>query len=182
MDGRAVLFRLTRKSEMSLPKLVESLARSDKQFVPGTAVFLTSDSETAPTSLLHSLKHYKVLHELNIVLTVETESQPVVPDDERVAIKRYNDWLFLVTVRYGFMEDPNIPKALATCRDKGLVYNPMETSYFLSRRSLIASRKVGMAVWRDRLFIAMARNAADASSFFRLPTGRVVEIGTQIEV
>ncbi|PHP67536.1 potassium transporter Kup [Zhengella mangrovi] len=182
MDGRAVLFRLTRKSEMSLPKLVESLVRSDKQFVPGTAVFLTSDSETAPTSLLHSLKHYKVLHELNIVLTVETESQPVVPDDERVAIKRYNDWLFLVTVRYGFMEDPNIPKALATCRDKGLVYNPMETSYFLSRRSLIASRKVGMAVWRDRLFIAMARNAADASSFFRLPTGRVVEIGTQIEV
>lgn len=182
MDGRAVLFRLTRKSEMSLPKLVESLARSDKQFVPGTAVFLTSDSETAPTSLLHSLKHYKVLHELNIVLTVETESQPVVPDDERVAIKRYNDWLFLVTVRYGFMEDPNIPKALATCRDKGLVYNPMETSYFLSRRSLIASRKVGMAVWRDRLFIAMARNAADASSFFRLPTGRVVEIGTRIEV
>jgi KUP system potassium uptake protein len=147
--------------------------------VPGTAVFLTSDIEGAPTALLHSLKHYKVLHEHNVILTVLTAETPRVPDEEKVRIDAYNDLFYRVVVTFGFIETPNIPKALALARKLGWKFDIMSTSFFLSRRSLKPSPK-GLPVWLDRMFIALARNATDATEYFHIPTGRVVEIGTQV--
>ncbi len=149
--------------------------------MPGTAVFLTADIEGAPTALLHSLKHYKVLHEQNVILTVLTSSAPRVADDEKVKIDAYNDLFYRVIVTFGYMETPNIPKALALARKLGWKFDIMSTSFFLSRRSLKASAK-GTPIWFDRIFIALARNATDATEYFHIPTGRVVEIGTQVVI
>jgi KUP system potassium uptake protein len=179
IQGRKRLSEKTRRDEVPLQFLVENLAKKKPMIVPGTAVFLTSDIEGAPTALLHSLKHYKVLHEHNVILTVLTAETPRVPDDEKVRIEAYNDLFYRVVVTFGFIETPNIPKALALARKLGWKFDIMSTSFFLSRRSLKPSPK-GLPVWLDRLFIALARNATDATEYFHIPTGRVVEIGTQV--
>jgi KUP system potassium uptake protein len=179
IQGRKRLSEKTRRDEVPLSFLVENLARKKPTVVPGTAVFLTSDIEGAPTALLHSLKHYKVLHEHNVILTVLTAETPRVPDDEKVRIEAYNDLFYRVVVTFGFIETPNIPKALALARKLGWKFDIMSTSFFLSRRSLRPSPK-GLPVWFDRIFIALARNATDATEYFHIPTGRVVEIGTQV--
>jgi KUP system potassium uptake protein len=150
--------------------------------VPGTAVFLTADKESAPTALLHSLKHYKVLHEQNVVLTMITETTPRVSVADRVSIEPLGGSFQRVLLRFGFMETPNVPKALGLARKEGLSFDIMSTSFFLSRRSVRPDARSGMPVWQDRLFILLARNADDASSYFQLPTDRVVEIGTQVAV
>ncbi len=179
IQGRRRLSEKTRRDEVPLEVLVENLAKKKPTIVPGTAVFLTSDIEGAPTALLHSLKHYKVLHEHNVILTVLTADTPRVPDDEKVTIDAYNDLFYRVVVRFGFIETPNIPKALALARKLGWKFDIMSTSFFLSRRSLKAAPK-GLPIWLDRMFIALARNATDATEYFHIPTGRVVEIGTQV--
>jgi KUP system potassium uptake protein len=143
---------------------------------------LTADPEAAPTALLHSLKHYKVLHDHNVVLTLIIESTPRVAPAERVSVAPLGKIFTRVLVRFGFMETPNIPKALALARRQGLTFDIMSTSFFLSRRVVRPDTKSGMRVWQDRLFIILAKNADDASSYFGLPTDRVVEIGTQITV
>src|SRR5690606_15330612 len=148
--------------------------------VDGTAVFLTGDPESAPTALLHSLKHYKVLHKSNIVLSLVTEDRPRVPESERAEIEEVNHLFTRVILKFGFMEQPNVPKALAQLRKKGLKFDIMTTSFFLSRRTLKPSANSGMPIWQDRLFIVMARNASEATAYFQIPTGRVVEIGTQV--
>ncbi len=178
--GRRRLAEKTRRDEVPLEFLVENLAKKKPTIVPGTAVFLTSDIEGAPTALLHSLKHYKVLHEHNVILTVMTSNAPRVPDEEKVRIDAYNDLFYRVVVTFGYMETPNIPKALALARKLGWKFDIMSTSFFLSRRSLKPSPKGGMPLGMDRVFIALARNAADATEYFHIPTGRVVEIGTQV--
>lgn len=178
--GRARLAEKTRRDEVPLEFLVENLSKKKPTIVPGTAVFLTSDIEGAPTALLHSLKHYKVLHEHNVILTVITSSAPRVEDEEKVRIDAYNDLFYRVVVTFGYMETPNIPKALALARKLGWKFDIMSTSFFLSRRSLKPSPKGGMPLWMDRVFIALARNATDATEYFHIPTGRVVEIGTQV--
>jgi len=150
--------------------------------VPGTAVFLTADTGNAPTALMHSLKHYKVLHEHNVILSIVTEQQPRIPESERVVMEPINDLFMRVIMRFGYMEQPNVPKALAICRKQGWKFDIMSTSFFVSRRSLKPSAKSGMPLWQNRLFIALARTAADASEYFQIPTGRVVEIGTQINI
>lgn len=180
MAGRRRLGEKTRRDEVPLEFLVENLAKKKPTIVPGTAVFLTSDIEGAPTALLHSLKHYKVLHEHNVILTVLTSNAPRVADDEKVRIEAYNDLFYRVTVTFGFMETPNIPKALALARKLGWKFDIMSTSFFLSRRSLKPAPKRGLARWMDRIFITLARNATDATEYFHIPTGRVVEIGTQV--
>jgi KUP system potassium uptake protein len=180
--GRDRLTEKTRRDEVPLQFLVENLAKKKPTTVPGTAVFLTSDREGAPTALLHSLKHYKVLHEHNVILTVVTSSAPRVADDEKVTIDAYNDLFYRVVVTFGYMETPNIPKALALARKLGWKFDIMSTSFFLSRRSLKPSKKGGMPLWTDRIFIALARNASDATEYFHIPTGRVVEIGTQVMI
>jgi KUP system potassium uptake protein len=179
IQGRKHLSEKTRRDEVPLQFLVENLAKKKPMIVPGTAVFLTSDIEGAPTALLHSLKHYKVLHEHNVILTIVTADAPRVPDDEKVRIDAYNDLFYRVIVTFGYIETPNIPKALALARKLGWKFDIMSTSFFLSRRSLKASRQ-GLPIWLDRVFIALAKNATDATEYFHIPTGRVVEIGTQV--
>ncbi|HTN64339.1 MAG TPA: potassium transporter Kup [Devosia sp.] len=181
MSGRRRLADKTRRDEVPLQFLVDNLARKKPTIVPGTAIFLTSDIEGAPTALLHSLKHYKVLHEQNVILTVNTSASPRVDDDEKVVIESYNELFSRVVVTFGFMETPNIPKALALGRKLGWKFDIMSTSFFLSRRSLKAGNKQGLLrFWQDRIFTRLARNASDATEYFHIPTGRVVEIGTQV--
>jgi KUP system potassium uptake protein len=158
------------------------MAKKPPLIVPGTAVFLTSDPKSAPTALMHSLKHYKVLHQHNVILSVVTAQQPVVSDSERAVLDKINDLFMRVTLTFGYMEQPNIPGALALCRKQGWKFDIMATSFFLSRRSLKASPNSGMPMWQDRLFIGLARTAADATEYFQIPTGRVVEIGTQVTI
>lgn len=180
--GSRILFDKTRRNETPLDFLAEKLAAKPPALVAGTAVFLTADPLSAPTSLMHSLKHYKVLHESNVILTVVTEDRPRIADDERVQFSVLNPLFMRVTLRFGFMEQPNIPKALAICRKLGWKFDIMTTSFFLSRRSLKASANSPMPSWQDRLFIALAGSASDATEYFQIPTGRVVEIGTQVAV
>ncbi|TIY06271.1 MAG: potassium transporter Kup [Mesorhizobium sp.] len=180
--GTRYLFDKTRRNEIPLDSLAGNLLKKKPQLVSGTAVFLTSDPVSAPTALMHSLKHYKVLHEQNVILSVVTAQQPVVPDSERVKMETINELFMRVTLTFGYMEQPNIPRALAICRKQGWKFDIMTTSFFLSRRSLKASPNSGMPVWQDKLFIGLARTAADATEYFQIPTGRVVEIGTQVAI
>ncbi|MER9599422.1 potassium transporter Kup [Mesorhizobium sp. M0244] len=180
--GTRYLFDKTRRNEIPLDFLAGNLLKKNPHLVSGTAVFLTSDPLSAPTALMHSLKHYKVLHEQNVILSVVTAPQPVVPDSERVKMETVNELFMRVTLTFGYMEQPNIPRALAICRKQGWKFDIMTTSFFLSRRSLKASPNSGMPVWQDKLFIGLARSAADATEYFQIPTGRVVEIGTQVAI
>ena len=180
--GSRYLFDKTRRNEVPLDFLAANLLKKKPQVVSGTAVFLTSDPQSAPTALMHSLKHYKVLHEQNVILSVVTAPQPVVPDNERVKMEAINDLFMRVKLTFGYMEQPNIPRALAICRKQGWKFDIMTTSFFLSRRSLKASPNSGMPLWQDKLFIGLARTAADATEYFQIPTGRVVEIGTQVAI
>ena len=180
--GSRLLFEKSRKLEFPLADLVAMLEKRPPQRVSGTAVFLTSDPESAPTALMHSLKHYKVLHEKNVILTIETADTPRVNAAERVRIEPVGETFSRVNLRFGFMETPNIPKALAIARKLGWQFDIMSTSFFLSRRTLKPAPHSGMPRWQDRLFIALTRVANDATDYFQIPTGRVVEVGTQVTV
>jgi KUP system potassium uptake protein len=180
--GTGILAQKTRRAEVPLSTLIGSIERSPPHIVRGTAVFLTSQPESAPTSLLHNLKHNKVLHEKNVILTIVTTDTPRVSDDERVTITQLSPHFSLVSLRFGYMESPNVPKALAIARKYGWQFDIMSTSFFLSRRSLKPAAQSGMPRWQDRLFIRLARSASDATDFFHIPTGRVVEVGTQVTV
>ncbi len=180
--GTMFLAQKTRRIEVPLETLLNSLEKSRPHFVPGTAVFLTSDPEFAPTALLHNLKHNKVLHEHNVVLTIITADTPRVPEEDRVTITPLSKHFSRVSLKFGYMEQPNVPKALAIARKHGLQFDIMSTSFFLSRRALKSSPQSGMPAWQDHLFIGLARSASDATDFFQIPTGRVVEVGTQVAV
>ena len=180
--GTRLLILKTRKQEIPLKSLVTSLEKKAPHKVPGTAVFLTSDPEFAPTALLHNLKHNKVLHESNVVLTVVTGDTPRVPESERVKIAPVSKHFSRISLKFGYMEQPNVPKALGLARKQGLQFDIMSTSFFLSRRALKPSPQSGMPGWQDHLFIWLARSASDATDFFQIPTGRVVEVGTQVTV
>jgi KUP system potassium uptake protein len=182
VKGNRILFAKTRKVDVPLVELVGMLSKSPPHQVAGVAVFLTSDPDTAPTALLHNLKHNKVLHQKNVVLTVKTDDMPRVPDSERVTIQPIAEGFWKVQLTYGYMESPNVPKGLAVLRKQGFKFDIMSTSFFLSRRSIRPAAQSGMALWRDKVFIALARNATDATDFFQIPTGRVVEVGTQVTV
>jgi KUP system potassium uptake protein len=180
--GTNILAQKTRRSEVPLDTLVRSLEKNPPHFVHGTAVFLTSEPAFAPTALLHNLKHNKVLHEHNVVLTIITTDTPRVSEDERVTITAISPHFSRVALRFGYMEQPNVPKALAVARKQGWTFDIMSTSFFLSRRALKPSAHSGMPLWQDRLFIGLAKSASDATDFFQIPTGRVVEVGTQVTV
>ena len=180
--GTGILISKTRRTEVPLDTLFRSLEKKPPHSVPGTAVFLTSDPEFAPTALLHNLKHNKVLHENNVILTIITADTPRVPEEERVRITPMSKQFSRVSLKFGYMEQPNVPKALAIARKHGWQFDIMSTSFFLSRRALRPSAKSGMPSWQDHLFIALARSASDATDFFQIPTGRVVEVGTQVTV
>jgi len=180
--GSRLLFEKSRKLEFPLADLVAMLEKRPPQRVSGTAVFLTSDPVSAPTALMHSLKHYKVLHEKNVILTIETAPTPRIDPAERVRLEPISATFSKVTLRFGFMESPNVPKALAIARKLGWQFDIMSTSFFLSRRALKPAAHSGMPRWQDHLFIALSRTANDATDYFQIPSGRVVEVGTQVTV
>src|SRR5215813_11144382 len=180
--GTSILAQKTRRSEVPLDTLLASLQKHPPHMVPGTAVFLTSQPEFAPTALLHNLKHNKVLHEHNVILTIVTTDTPRVSDDERVKIAVLSPRFSLMALKFGYMETPNVPKALAVARKQGWHFDIMSTSFFLSRRALKPASHSAMPRWQDRLFIGLAKSASDATDFFHIPTGRVVEVGTQVAV
>ncbi len=180
--GTGILGQKTRRSEVPLDTLVANLERKLPHVVPGTAVFLTSTPDSTPTALLHNLKHNKVLHEHNVILTIITTDTPRVTADERVKVERVSPHFSRVALKFGYMEQPNVPKALAIARKHGWQFDIMSTSFFLSRRALKPAVHSGMPRWQDRLFIGLAKSASDATDFFQIPTGRVVEVGTQVTV
>jgi KUP system potassium uptake protein len=180
--GSRLLFEKSRKLEFPLVDLVAMLEKRPPQRVSGTAVFLTSDPASAPTALMHSLKHYKVLHEKNVILTIETAPTPRIDPAERVRLEEVSATFSKVTLRFGFMESPNVPKTLAIARKLGWHFDIMSTSFFLSRRALKPAAHSGMPRWQDHLFIALSRTANDATDYFQIPTGRVVEVGTQVTI
>ena len=180
--GTKTLTRATRKSEAELDWLVRKLDAKPPHRVPGTAVFLTGDPTAAPTSLMHNLKHNRVLHERNIILTIKTEEVPRVQRHERIEIDKVADTFIRVIAHYGFMETPSVPKIIEHCRRKDLNIDISATSFFLSRRSLKTTMKSELPRWQERLFIWLAGRAEDATEYFRIPSDRVVEVGTQVMV
>jgi KUP system potassium uptake protein len=180
--GAQILFEKTRRDSVSLPDLIQMLEVRPPHRAPGTAIFLTSDGSIAPVALMHNLKHNKVLHEKNVILTVETQDTPRVQEADRFSMETINADFKRVTLRYGFMETPNVPKALGLCRKQGLKFDIMSTSFFLGRRSVVPSAQSGMPLWQDKLFIFLLRNAANPTEYFHIPPGRVVELGAQVTV
>jgi KUP system potassium uptake protein len=178
--GAQLLSDKTRRESVPMQDLAEILHNRAPHRVAGTAMFLTSDPDVAPVALMHNLKHNKVLHEKNIILTVVTAETPRVRDEDRVKIEPFSDDFTKITVTYGFMESPNLPAALALCRKQGLKFDIMATSFFLGRRSVVPAAQSGMPLWQDKLFIFLMKNAANPTDFFQIPPGRVVELGTQV--
>ncbi|MBM3367282.1 MAG: potassium transporter Kup [Betaproteobacteria bacterium] len=183
-SGRRILFQRLAASSVPLAPFLKSLFLEPPQRVPGTAVFLTATPDATPNALLHNLNHNKVVHEQVVFLTVETLDQPWVPFDEWVRVTRLGHGCLQVTVRFGFMNQPDVPKALEIAGGLGLLdYEPMATSYFLSRETVVPVRgDTGMALWRERLFAALSKNAGNAADYFKLPANRVIELGTRVEI
>jgi KUP system potassium uptake protein len=182
MRGASILVKKTRKIEVPLQDLIRSLEKRPPHIVPGTAVFLTSDPDFVPTSLMHNLKHNKVLHQNNVILTVETDNLPRVDLADRAKLERISERFTKVTLRFGYMESPNVPSALAHARKLGWEFDMMSTSFFVSRRSLKPAPHSFMPRWQDLLFIRLSQSANDATDYFSIPTGRVVEVGTQVTI
>jgi KUP system potassium uptake protein len=179
--GRLILRDRLEDVVLPLDLFLQDAGRNSTSRVPGTAVFMYSDPRATPPALLHNLKHNKVLHERVVFLVVDTANVPHV-DPERALVEDLGNGFYRVTLRFGFMEEPNVPRALAALAPQGLEFKHLETTYFLGRETLIPSDKPGMALWREQLFTVMHRNARTATSFFGLPPNRVVELGAQIEL
>ncbi|WP_395646588.1 potassium transporter Kup [Terricaulis sp.] len=179
--GTRMLADVVRRDE-PLAKLFETMSHHPPHRVRGTAIFLTGDPDAAPAALMHNLKHNQVLHEQIIILTVKTLQTPRAPDSERVRVEDFLPDVKRVTLTFGFMETPNVVKALTEARKHGLKFDIMKTSFFLSRRTIVPSEKSGMPLWQDHLFIYLARNATNATDFFHIPSGRAVELGNQVMV
>ena len=180
--GRQLLFKEMGNLTMPLDQFIRSLEDRSLQQISGTAVYLTSRPEGAPSALLHNIKHNEVLHARSIFVTVLTAEVPAVTDSERIEITDLGESFYRVFVRYGFMEQPDIPRALELCAEKGLVFDIEKTSFFLSREVVVPKLAPPMMLWRELYFISMLRNAQSASDFFRIPTNRVVELGTLVEI
>jgi KUP system potassium uptake protein len=181
--GRTILARRLAASSLPVRFFLADVQESPLQRVPGTAIFMYGNPEGTPPALLRSLEAFGVLHEDVVLLGVETAEVPHVPDSERIEAEKLEENFYRVVLRYGFMEDPNVPKDLERVKMDGLDLDPNRTTYFLGRETLIASTtNPGMAVWREMIFGFLSRNARTATSFFRLPPDRVVELGAQIEI
>ena len=181
--GRELLHQEISKEGIQLETFLPGLMLSPPVRVPGTAVFLTADKGVVPHALLHNLKHNKVLHAHNMLLTVDTLNVPYAPKGERLKITSIGDDFYRVLIKFGFMETPDVPQALMqSCDQCDLAFDPMDTTYFASRETIVAGHHRGMPVWRDKLFALMHRNAAPATGFFRIPGNRLVELGAQVEI
>jgi KUP system potassium uptake protein len=180
--GRSLLMRRLAEDAMPLDLFIQSIQASPPPRVPGTAIFLTSTPNRVPHALLHNLKHNKVLHERVVFLTIVMRDIPYVADEERGEVTDLGCNFYRLLADYGFKDDPDIPELLEDCGRKGFTFDMMETSFFVSRETLIATVSPGMALWREKLFVSLSKNATKASEFFHVPTNRVVELGTQVEL
>ncbi|MGH8152881.1 MAG: KUP/HAK/KT family potassium transporter, partial [Rhodanobacteraceae bacterium] len=180
--GRELVLRQLRLGGLPLAPFIGSVAEHPPERVSGTAVFLTANVSAVPHALLHSLKHFKVLHQRNVLLSVDTLEAPFADPGERIEWHDLGHSFHTVVLRFGFMEAPDIPAALAACAPRGLSFDMMDTTFFLSRETVVARHRPGMARWRDALFAFLARNAMPATAFFRIPANRLVELGTQVEI
>jgi KUP system potassium uptake protein len=180
--GREILAERLTERVIPLDQFIASINGNPPVRVPGTAVFMSAQPRGTPPALAHNLRHNKVLHERVVVLTVRTEPTPHVPLERQVALNALGTGVFNVVVIYGFMQDPDVPDALRLARAAGLEIDDEDITYFLGRETIIVTRHPGMAMWRERLFVLMARNAVRATAFFRLPPERVVELGVQVEM
>ena len=180
--GRELVMREIRQSGLALEPFIASIIEHPPTRVAGTAVFLTSNGDAVPHALLHNLKHNKVLHERNVILTGDTLETPYADPGERIQIENLGHGFYRFTLRFGFAEDPDVPRQLQRCAARGVGFDMMDTTFFLSRETIVATERPGMALWRDKLFAFMARNALPATAFFRIPSNRLIELGTQIEI
>jgi KUP system potassium uptake protein len=180
--GTKIIADKSRRESVPLADLTKMLGKKPPQRVHGTAVFLTADPETAPTALMHNLKHNHVLHNTNILLTIKTAQVPYVPESEQITVETLSDDFRRIVANLGYMQSPRIPFLLAQARRQGCEFELMQTSFFLGRRTIKASAQSGMPLWQDGLYIALARSAANATDFFHIPYNRVVEMGSQVTV
>jgi KUP system potassium uptake protein len=180
--GRSLLMHRLSEDAMPLDLFIQSIEASPPTRVEGTAVFLTSTPDRVPHALLHNLKHNKVLHERVVFMTIVTRDIPYVPEEERGDVESLGCNFYRISADYGFKDDPDVPELLEDCGRKGFAFDMMETSFFVSRETLIATVSPGMALWREKLFVSLSKNATKASDFFQVPTNRVVELGTQVEL
>lgn len=181
-QGRRLLWERVKASALPTPQFLESMRRREMPRVKGTAVYLAGNPDGVPIALLHNLKHNKVLHERVVFLTILVSEHPRADDDSRITVEELENGFWRVRANFGFMEEPNAPEVLRRCADFGLKFREAETSYFLSRETIIPSSRSGMWSWRERLFAVMARNSQSATTFFQLPANRVVELGMQVEI
>jgi KUP system potassium uptake protein len=180
--GRTIVAQRLTARAVPIEDFIGSVEASRPARVPGTAVFMTAQPKGTPPALAHNLRYNKVLHEHVVTLMITTQPVPHVPRDQQVTVRSLGHGVFDVRVRYGFMEDPNVPEALVNACEHGLELDEEDVTYFLGRETLIVTNTPGMAMWRERLFVLLARNAVRATSFFRLPPERVVELGVQVEL
>jgi len=180
--GRELVMREIKQSGLALAPFIASISAHPPLRVPGTAVFLTANLDAVPHALLHNLKHNKVLHERNVLLTVDVLETPTAEPDERVTVEHLGDEFYKVTLRFGFAEDPDVPETMQSIQSCGLPFDLMDTTFFLSRESIVATDRPGMVRWRDKLFVFMQRNATPATAFFQIPGNRLIELGTQVEI
>jgi KUP system potassium uptake protein len=180
--GRELVLRQLKHSGLALAPFIANLAEHPPTRVEGTAIFLVSDPDAVPHALLHNLKHNKVLHSCNVILNVETLETPYADPDERIELTDLGHDFQKLTLRFGFADDPDVPAALHQCARRGLDIKMMDTTFFLSRETIVAADRAGMALWRDKLFAFMARNALPATAFFSIPGNRLIELGAQVEI
>lgn len=181
--GTAYVQRKARAGAVTVGALVDMLKKSTSLGeAPGTAVFLTSDPETAPSALMHNLKHNHVLHKQNLIVTVTVANTPYVADADRLKLEKLSDRFSLIQMQFGYMEEPNVPKALMLARKLGIKFDIMSTSFFLNRRSFRTAPSEGLPVWQERLYIGMTKSASAATDFYRLPVNRVIELGQQLTI
>jgi len=180
--GRELLMESIRRDDPELLPFIESLAHHVEQRAPRTAVFMVGNPDTVPQALMHNLKHNCVLHEQNLILSVVFEERAYVEHEHALAVERLADGFWRVRINYGFMDLPDIPASLARCAEHGIDLEPMRTSYFISRETVVSTPGEGMWQWRERLYAAMQRNAGSIVEFFKLPNNAVIELGTRVQI
>jgi KUP system potassium uptake protein len=180
--GRRILSERIQADAQPLEDFLQEIERRPPLRVPGTAIFMNGNATRTPPALIHNLEHNKVLHQRVLFLTVKTRLVPYVEEHERVELEPIGQGFYRLRVFYGYMEDPEIPRVLETVKAPGFVFDPKDTTYFLGRETIMASKRPGMALWREKIFALISRNATSATAYFCLPPDRVVELGSQVEI
>ncbi|MGQ0443407.1 MAG: KUP/HAK/KT family potassium transporter, partial [Methylophilaceae bacterium] len=181
-QGREILLQYIHEDDPKLADFVNNINQEKRTRIERTAIFLNANPDTVPQALLHNIKHNQVLHQTNLILTVKFLDAPSVAHKQRLHIKEIGSGFWQVTLQYGFMETPNIPKALEQCEIEGVKIDPFSTSYFVSRETIVSGPGGKMAKWRDDLFAAMSRNAGSVVGYFNIPSNSVIELGSRIHI